>query len=783
MAAFLSMSNMKNRLLQDQKRVKRGNSHKNYFLDLKRLKFLGTLLVVLVAIGGAFIFSLQSVIVSKFKSHRWNLPSRVYSESLYLYPGLKISRQKLESRLKNLAYNSVDRPIKAAGEYQAIEGGLSVFLHDFQYPLEPFYGFPLNIYWEGEGIDSLERLDVKGPLTNVKLEPELIASIFDEEMEDRTLVKLDDVPRHLIDAVIAVEDERFYVHHGVDPMAIVRAFFVDVLSGRLKQGGSTLTQQLVKNFFLTSKKSFVRKFNEIVMAVLLEQRYTKEDILEAYLNEIYLGQRGAASIAGVGEAVRLYFSKDVGQLNLSESALLAGLIQSPGKYSPKKFPDRALERRNLVLKRMLEQGVIEQTDYERALEEKISISFVPSKAVQAPYFIDFVQKQLKENFPAKKLQSEGLKIFTTLDMEAQRTAERAVQKGLGALDEKNDYLKKLKKEEDKKLQACLIAVQPNTGYIRAYVGGRDYLESQFDHITDAWRQPGSSFKPFVFLTALNPERKGKKYTLASPMDDTPFEVTSGGEPWRPSNYDKKNHGKILLREALEKSYNVSTARMAIDIGLENVVHTARLAGMDSPMEAFPSLSLGSFEVRPLELVAAYTIFPNRGIRAEPIAIRHVITPTGEVLEQRSFQMKQVFSPDVIYLVNSALKGVMDRGTGASVRHSGIEGLLAGKTGTTSDYRDAWFVGYSPELLALTWVGFDDTTPTQLTGAQAALPMWVDFMKNGGKVVREQDFLATQQIVLVEIDAETGLLYEASCEKPQLEAFIRGTEPREGCAQK
>ncbi|MDO8462327.1 MAG: PBP1A family penicillin-binding protein [Deltaproteobacteria bacterium] len=761
----------------------------SFRLFFQRLKFFLFFGIIFGSVFGLYLFYLNYQITTKFEYHRWNLPSRVYSDAVYLFPGQKVSPARLEEKLIRLDYRRVPggagTSIQASGEYHRDSRGLLVYLHDFSYPTEEFKGFPIFIRWDGGGsaagpkVDQILRLDTKESLVTIKLEPELIASVFDEKTEDRTLIKLADIPKSLIDAIVTIEDERFYRHHGIDPQSILRAFLVDLIHGKLVQGGSTLTQQLVKNYFLTGKKSFVRKFNEIIMSLLLERRYTKEEILEAYLNEIYLGQRGAASVAGVGEGAHLFFSKEVSQLTLAESALLAGLIRSPGEYSPFRNPRKAAERRNFVLKEMMEKDLITKREFKEASREKIVLPALRKDLDRAPYFIDLVQAQLKEQFPLEKLRAEGHRIFTTLDLDWQRVAERAVREGLDALEQKIPVVKKRKEEEGKKLEAVLVAVTPQTGYIRAYVGGRDFSKSQFNRPMQAMRQPGSAFKPFVYLTALDPDRSKKSFTLASLLDDSPLTLTTPEGPWSPENYEHDNHGMIPLRTALEKSYNVATVRLALDAGLDQVVETTRLAGIKSPIQPYPSMALGAFEVIPLELASAYTIFPNGGARSETLSVRYLVTKEGEVLEKKGLKIKKVFSAETIYLLNSLLKGVLERGTGASSRALGFQGIAGGKTGTTSDERDAWFVGFTPKVLALVWVGYDDNTPIDMTGAQAALPIWVRFMKEVADA--EEDFPQPEKITRVTIDPESGGVATSNCPEKREEPFIKGTEPKESCA--
>ncbi len=712
-----------------------------------------------------YVAALDMQIRKKFESHRWNLPSRIYSDAYALYPGRVVSAAELETRLERLGYKKRPTAPKTVGEYSRGGDQISVFLHSFSYPSGDMDGFPIQIRFEGSILSAIQRLDTQEDVKTVKLEPELIASLFDEKMEDRTLVSMTDIPEALLNGVVAVEDERFYSHHGIDPIGLARALLVDLVHLKAVQGGSTLTQQLVKNYFLTSKKTFGRKINEMIMALILEARYTKEEILEAYLNEIYFGQRGAVSVTGVEEAAKMFFSKSVNQLSIAECALIAGVIRSPGEYSPFRNINKAYDRRNFVLKMMWSQEMIDDAEYAEAKKEKIVLSPVHTHFLRAPYFVDFIQSQLKTDYSTDVLKSEGLRIFTTLDPLAQEAAEESLTKHLTKLENEKPRLKK-NREEGKPLEGVFIAVQPQTGAIRAFVGGRDYETSQFNRVTDAHRQPGSAFKPFVYLTALN--QGEKTYTLASTLEDASFTVRSGDKNWSPENYDKQEHGTVTLREALEQSMNIATTRLALDVGLERIIEVAHAAGIESGLDPVPSLALGAFEVTPLELVRAYTIFPNQGTRTEPVALMNVVTRDGVLLDKKNYQMKKVIAPEVAYLMNSLLRGVVDRGTASSSRTLGFTGLAAGKTGTTSDYKDSWFVGYTPDLLAVSWVGYDDNTSTGLSGASGPLPIWTGFMKsvNPPGALRE-DFPSAENIVLVSFERD-GKDYE--------EPFIKGTEP-------
>lgn len=771
---------------RDSSRRKRGFIRRTFAfawgsvkLGFRLGKYLLPLIVVAALAVGWYYHHLSNWAEQQFsKTQKWNLASKVFSDAEYLYPGVNLPSRKLVAKLNRLGYRNVSpAEVKGAGEYSAAADHLDIYLHDFTYPLETFTGFPVRMVINGSSISRLINLATHQDVTTVRLEPELISNIFDASQEDRTVVTLQEVPQKLLESVILIEDERFFKHLGVDPVGIGRAMLKNLMAMRFAQGGSTLTQQLVKNYFLQSQKTLARKFKEAVIAIALERHHSKGEILEAYINEIYFGQRGSSSVSGVGEASRLYFGKDVGQLTIGESALLAGMIRSPSEYSPFKSKDAARARRDFVLGRLYEKGLISARELADGKAEPIITPQRRQQVVMAPYFIQFVKQQLQELYPENVLQSEGMRIFTTLDMTAQIAAEQAVQKGLADLDKSAASV--LPKNHADPLQGALISIQPQTGYIRAMVGGRDFNNTQFNRITQARRQPGSTFKPFVYLTAFDPNRSKKTFYPSSYIDDMRFSIESGGKPWSPENYDKKEHGRVTLRSALENSYNIATAKLALDAGLEEVVTTARDAGLTSELQPVPSIALGSFEVTPMELASAYTIFANNGIRALPASIVQVVDKSGQVLQRKAMEVHKKFDAGAVYLTTHTLKGVLDRGTAAGARKMGFSGIAAGKTGTTSNYKDAWFVGFTPSLLTLVWVGYDDNTTMNLSGGRAALPIWTNFMKQSVGDSQE-DFSPPPGVVLVKVDPTTGLLSGKRCPDGVFEPFIEGHEPDKTC---
>jgi penicillin-binding protein 1B len=585
----------------------------------------------------------------------------------------------------------------------------------------------------------------------------------------------------LAKAILVVEDERFYRHRGIDVVAILRASWVNLTSGGIVQGGSTLTQQLMKNFFLDDERTFKRKVKEALMALIAERKYSKEEILENYLNEIYLGQRGAQGIFGVWEAARFYFSKDLKELSIGEMALMAGLIRAPNRYSPYRSVEAAVKRRNVVLGRMFETRMITRSQYENALRETIQRRELIKVLNDAPFYVDFLRRELAENYSNEVLTQDGLKIFTSLDLQLQRWAELALANGLKQLEESYPYLKK--RAGDDHLDGGIIAIRPQTGEIKAMVGGRDYQKSQFNRVAQAKRQPGSVFKPFVYLAALmfGSEDGTKKFTPVTLVDDSPFTWVYEGQEWQPDNYKGEYFGTVTLRRALERSLNSATARVARDVGIRRVREIAHRLGIQSQLPAFPSLALGGVEVTPLEVGTAFSTLANNGVRTHPVTVKQVIDQSDHLLERRDIRVTKVISPQAAFMINYLMKGVLDHGTATGARNQGFTRPAAGKTGTTNDTKDAWFVGYTPDLLAVVWVGFDNQSKLGLSGAQAALPIWTEFMKRATAGTPVADFIAPPGIKMVDIDPLSGQRATPNCPQVFSEAFIEGEEPTAFCS--
>src|SRR5437867_9810960 len=718
-----------------------------------------------------------AVITRKFESsRRWDLPSRIYSDATPIVPGMNYPRALLEPKLNHVGYHEVRMRVSNPGEYRFVGGDLEIYLQNFEYPDIEFRALPVVVDFDGPTVRSVKRLDDGIVLRGIRIEPELITSIYNNEMEDRLPVSLSTVPKSVVDAIIATEDKNFYHHEGISIRGTLGALLTDLRSKSWTHGGSTLTQQLVKNLYLNPERTWRRKAVEALMAVLLEARYTKQEILETYLNEIYLGQNGAVQIIGVEQASQVYFGKHVTYLTLPEAATLAGMIKSPNVLSPLKYPDRAKSRRDLVLRLMLEQAKIEQAEYERAVAAPLTTARFPKTSRSAPFFVDLVLKQLRETYPETQLKTEGLRAFTTLDTMMQRSAEQTLDSGISDLNKRYPYLRK----SPTPLEGVILTIRPGTGYVKALVGGRNYSKTQFNRAIQARRQPGSLFKPFVYVTAMDPQRGQQAFTAATVLDDSPISVHTGNAVWQPQNYDLRYHGRVSVRQALAHSYNIPAVRAAIDVGVPNVIKEALTIGIQSRLEPYPSVSLGSFEVTPLEIAYAYSAFANLGVKAEPISILAVSTREGKLLENREVKMRRVAPASLCFVMNDILKDVFNYGTAGKARSLGFERPFAGKTGTTSNYRDAWFIGYSPRILSLVWVGFDDAHSVRLAGGDACVPIWTAHMNRISGLVPDVEWKRPDDVLTRSVDPESGMLATPWCPQEKREIFVAGTEPTSLC---
>ncbi len=692
---------------------------------------LVTLLVVTssgLVFGAWYLKRLEDTVTEKFEKPFSSFPSKIYSDSYLLYVGINLRLDELAEKLRRLGYFEVQAAPKRKGEYRVVrQGVMEIYLHDFDFPTEKRPGVPIRISQQGSMVGRIENLATGKDMFDLELEPELVTGLYERIWQERKLVKLADVPPLLVKAILAVEDERFYSHSGVDPIGILRAMWVNIRRMSFQQGGSTLTQQLMKNFFLTDERTLSRKVPEAIMALIAERKYSKETILENYLNEIYLGQRGSQGIFGVSQAAQFYFAKPLSDLTLGESALIAGLIRAPNRLSPYRSTEAATKRRNVVLTKLLEDHIITRRQYETVMHEKLPDRPLVKVSNDAPFYVDYLRRELDENYSNAVLTKEGLRIFSSLDLQLQRKAERALVEGLKKLEASHPALRR---KGNDSLEGAIIVMRPQTGEIKAMVGGRNYPKSQFNRVFQAKRQPGSIFKPFVYLAALMyGGQSGVKYTPYTVINDSQFTWNYDGKEWHPNNYHNEYFGAVTFRRALEGSLNSATGRVAQDVGIRRVRDVAQRLGIQSPLPAVPSLALGSAEVTPLEVAVAFSTIANGGVRTRPLAVKLVMDQSGQPLEKRDVRVEQVINPQLAYMMNNLLKGVLDRGTATAARRMGFTRPAAGKTGTTNDYKDAWFVGYTPDLLAVVWVGFDGPSKLNLSGSEAALPIWTEFMKS------------------------------------------------------
>jgi penicillin-binding protein 1B len=720
------------------------------------------------------------IVVARFDGRRFSVPSKVLSAPTILYPGLDWKRAQLPQTLDRLGYRKHAGPGELLrGRFRWDGNVVRVHLRPLEHPSRPEPARNVSIHLSGSRISEIREWPSEREVGAVLLEPELVGAYYGPDREQRDLVRLEDLPRHLADAVLAVEDQRFESHHGVDLRRIAGAMLANARAGRIRQGGSTLTQQLVKNFFLTPEQTFERKLTEAVMALIVEARYDKEAILESYLNEIYLGQRGSTEIHGVGEAASFYFGKRAQDLTTAESALLAAIVQSPNRISPHRHRERALERRNLVLSLMHEQGRLDREEYEQAVREPIRVAAVTPEVGESRYFLDVLRRQLPEVYDRDVLAVEGLEIYSTLDPKLQRMAVRALVRGLERLEQ--SYPELQSDDPAQRLQGCLIAMRPQTGEVLALVGGRDYGQSQFDRCTMARRQAGSAFKPFAYIAGLEATRDRRPaITPASLLDDTPLEVETNAGIWEPGNYDLEFRGPVTVRHALEHSLNIPAVRLGMKIGVDRIADVATRLGISSDLPRVPSLPLGTAEVAPIEMARAYSTIVNGGIRPSPHTFEDVVAG-GATLERRKLRFERVLDEGVAYLAISLLQGVVEHGTGVRVRGMGLRGAIGGKTGTTDDEYDLWFVGFTPELVAVVWVGYDEPRTIGVQSSWGALPIWADFMLGAVGTQVRGSFLRPPTVSEQQINPDTGALAMVGCPKRKTEYFLRGTEPTEICS--
>lgn len=726
----------------------------------------GVAAVVLVIYGGVLSASLA---LPKSDEHP---PLLIYGAPHLLKPGEPVAETGVFDRLHRLGYRAVP-VVQTPGDYAAADDAIDLYLHAQEESRQP----PRRVQLELKDgvITNVVSVQERETIPFVALEPPLLSGMRGGSRQVREWVPYSRIPPAVITAVLAVEDRRFFSHYGVDPVAIGRALWANLMRGGVVQGGSTITQQLAKNLFYSPQRTMERKLREVVAAFVMEWKYRKEEILESYLNEIYLGQAGSVSIYGIGEAAHRYFAKPLEALSIEEIALVAGLIKGPNTYSPTKNLEHATLRRNVVLRRLRDEGLLTEDAWKEAVNRPVRVSLPEDVVTDAPYFVDYLLRQVEAGTGMGI--PEGARIYSTLDPFMQQLATESLHKGLAKLEQQYPALR----EGESPLQGAVVVLEARTGQLRAMVGGREYRASQFNRAAQAHRQAGSLFKPFVYLAAFEAARSegSTGVTPATMLADEPVSFESGSGPWSPQNYDRQFRGPVTVRAALEQSLNVPAVRTAHRLGIGSINRLLRGFGIQGALPDNLSIALGSASVSLLEITSAYGGLANGGVVVKPVALTNLVRESGDTLWSPLLDRHQAVSAQGAYLATSLLKGVLDRGTGSKARVWGLRGPVAGKTGTTDGYRDAWFVGYTPELVIGVWVGFDDERAIRLTGSQAALPIWVDVAR---RLIPadSQDFAVPSGIVSRTIDPRTGQLATAQCPERVTEVFLEGTEPSVYC---
>lgn len=716
----------------------------------QRIKTSMVLLVMIAGllvfvVGGAYILSLDRTVRERFEGNRWAIPAKVYARPLVMQSGAALSQAVVLEELKSLHYRRIaDAP--NPGSYDVRQNILFVHTRGFRFANGAESPQLVRMRFEGDRLVELASTEPRKD-GQVRLEPMVIGGIYPSHNEDRILMQLKEAPPYLIESLMATEDQRFYKHMGISLRGILRAAFVNTTSGAVVQGGSTLTQQLVKNFFLTDERSLKRKLNEAVMALLLEWHYDKSDILEAYLNEVNLGQQGNLSVNGFGLASQFYFGQPIGELSLPQVALLVGMVKGPSFYNPRRQPERALARRNVVLDSLYREGVISLPARDAAMKAELGVLKNPQVVGNRhPDFLDLVRRQLREIYQAQDLTDQGLQIFTTLDPRVQKAAEESLTSAVS----------RLRKQGRSDLQGAVLAADVQSGDLLALVGGATVFTG-YNRAIDATRQVGSLLKPAIYLAAVSSGR----YTLGSPIDDSPVEVVSdSGKTWRPQNYDNQSHGVVTLNDALAYSYNQAAVRLGMSVGLPMVVASLRQLGVTTELTPFPSLLLGAADMRPMDVLQLYQTMLSMGTYAPILSIREVVSADGQVLKDFRQERRQVIDPADGYQLHWAMQQVMNNGTGRSAKARLPNHVLAGKTGTTNDMRDSWFAGAAGNHLAVVWLGRDDNKPIGLSGSAGALPIWTDMMvRMKPPVVRPRQPTA---VAWDWVDSTSGKLSKEEC---------------------
>lgn len=753
--------------------------------------------LVFFALFAYYYVRYERIIDRRMRGQIFNNSAKIYARPQVVRVGDKYTIDDIASDLRRAGYTDYKKtPKSQLGTYRLAQGGIEVLPGP-----ESFHSADGAMIRVSD--DKVASITAVGSnegqsLDGYELEPYLVTALFEgQQRTKRQLVTFGDLPKVMIDSVLAIEDRRFFQHSGVNYLRLVEAALIDLKEGGKHQGGSTITMQISRGFFLTPEKKIKRKLTEMLIAIELEQKFTKQQIFELYANQVYMGQRGSYSINGFGEAARAYFNKDVKNLSLPEAAMLAGIIQSPNYYNPYKRPDRVIDRRNLVLESMVETGAITRTHADEAKATPLKLAPPNVEASDAPYFVDLVKDQLQGKFPENELNDQGYRIYTTIDPELQHAAAEAVQIGTKLVDEQVRKQRTRRKKIGKGKNAitettilpgpipqmALVAIDPHTGDVLALVGGRNYGFSQLNHAI-AKRPTGSIFKPFVYAAALNTalsDPPDQAITASSTVDDTPTTFAYGDEIYEPRNYKSEYHGQVTLRYALAQSLNNATVKLAETVGYDKVADLAKAAGITS-VKPTPAMALGAYDASPLDMAGAYTVFANGGTRIDPILVRSVRASNGDVIQDFRNDSKPVLDPRIAYLMTSMMEAVVNNGTAAGVRTLGFTAPAAGKTGTS---HDGWFAGYTSNLLCIVWVGYDDYSDLRLAGSATAAPIWAEFMKRAIALPQYRDAVPFQQppgVVDVQLDKVTNRLATPACPNDYTAAFISGTEPTDNCEQ-
>ncbi len=756
----------------------------------------GLLSVLIVTFAMFVVFSYyyikyQKIVNDRMSGQIFANTAKIYAQPRSIRVGQKADPKEIAGYLRHAGYSeSADPNQSKFGLYRVFPGGIEI-----RPGQESFYNAEGAVVRVRDGrVDRISpSADSADSLSAYELEPQLVTGLFDSQARTkRRLVKYQDVPQVMVDAVTAIEDRRFFHHGGVNYWRLMKAALIDLKEGGNRQGGSTITMQVARGFFLSPEKRLKRKMIEIIISIELEQRFSKTQIFELYANQVDMGQRGSFTITGFGEAAQAYFSKDLKDITLPEAALLAGLVQRPSYLSPYRHPDRALERRNLVLESMVETGTISRAAADAAKATPLKLAPQNVEASDAPYFVDLIREQLIAKY-GDELNAGGYRIYTTLDPSLQRVAAEAVDVSIKEIDTQINRLrtKRVKTGKNKfetkimpgpTAQVALIALDPHTGEVLALVGGRNYGFSQLNHVI-AKRPTGSIFKPFVYAAAINNAVTNEQpvFTPATLVDDSPTAFINGEDVYTPRNYREEYKGKVTAQYALAHSLNNATVKVAEMVGYDKVASLARSAGISS-VKATPAMALGSYDATPLEMAAAYTVFSNAGQRLNPTMLKSVRDPNGDVIDNYQPERTQVLDPRVASVITAMLENVINTGTAANVRTRGLTVPAAGKTGSS---HDAWFAGYTSNLLCIVWVGYDDYSDIKLSGASLALPVWTEFMKRAVNLPAYSDtrpFTPTQGVVQLVLDKATNQIATPACPDDYSTAFIDGTQPTQTCEQ-